>query len=149
MRPSRGGWSTHSVGAQTLPETVLSNAKEMRIDLANLEHLVLSHHHADNAGGLIALRRDLNRTASERFDARAGHSSDPRTAAALEFALKIVERRAQVSDADFAALRLAGFDDEAIVEILAQVALNLFTNYLNVALQVPVDFPAVKLRKSA
>jgi hypothetical protein len=30
------------------------------------------------------------------------------------------------------------------VEILAHVALNLLTNYVNVALQVPVDFPAVK-----
>ena len=36
-----------------------------------------------------------------------------------------------------------------IVEIIAHVALNLFTNYINVALNVPVDFPAVKLRKVA
>ena len=43
----------------------------------------------------------------------------------------------------------AGFDDETIVEILAHVALNVFTNYVNVALRVPVDFPAVKLRRSA
>lgn len=40
------------------------------------------------------------------------------------------------------ALRDAGFGDEAIVEIVAHVALNLFTNYVNVALSVPVDFPA-------
>ena len=31
------------------------------------------------------------------------------------------------------------------VEILAHVALNLFTNYVNLAFAVPVDFPAVKL----
>jgi alkylhydroperoxidase family enzyme len=42
-------------------------------------------------------------------------------------------------------LRKAGFDDEAIMEILAHVALNLFANYVNVAFDVPVDFPAVKL----
>ena len=47
------------------------------------------------------------------------------------------------------ALRDAGFGDEAIVEILAHVALNLFTNYVNVAFAVPVDFPAVKLRRVA
>lgn len=63
--------------------------------------------------------------------------------------MKVVEQRAQIRDEDVAQLRRAGFDDETTVEILARVALNLFTNYLNVALQVPVDFPAVKLRKSA
>jgi alkylhydroperoxidase family enzyme len=54
-----------------------------------------------------------------------------------------------VSAADVQAVRDAGFSDEGIVEILAHVALNLFTNYVNVALAVPVDFPAVKLRRSA
>ena len=37
-------------------------------------------------------------------------------------------------------------NDEQIVEIVAHVALNLFTNYVNVALAVPVDFPGVELR---
>jgi len=32
---------------------------------------------------------------------------------------------------------------------VAHVALNLFTNYVNVALNVPVDFPQVKLRRAA
>ncbi|WP_315386487.1 hypothetical protein [uncultured Stenotrophomonas sp.] len=45
-----------------------------------------------------------------------------------------------------AQLRSVGFNDEEIVEILAHVALNLFTNYVNVAFAVPVDFPGVKLR---
>lgn len=78
--------------------------------------------------------------------AQRGESVDPKTAAALRFALKLVNDRGQVSDADVQAVRVAGFSDEAIVEILAHVALNLFTNYVNVAFAVPVDFPAVKLR---
>jgi alkylhydroperoxidase family enzyme len=45
-------------------------------------------------------------------------------------------------------MRAAGFDDGQIVEVLAHVALNLFTNYVNVALAVPVDFPGVKLRSA-
>jgi alkylhydroperoxidase family enzyme len=44
-----------------------------------------------------------------------------------------------------ASLRKAGFGEEEIVEILAHVALNLFTNYVNVVFNVPVDFPGVKL----
>ena len=82
-------------------------------------------------------------------EAQAGRSDDPRTAAALAFALKVVERRADIGDADVVALREAGFDDEAIVELLAHVALNLFTNYVNVAFDVPLDFPKVTLRQAA
>lgn len=85
-------------------------------------------------------------SAAEMSAAQAGHSDDARTAAALAFTLNVVEQRAQVSDDDVAQLRAAGFDDGQIVEILAHVALNLFTNYINVALDVPVDFPKVALR---
>jgi len=85
-------------------------------------------------------------SSAEMSAAQVGQSGDARTAAALAFALKVVERRAQITDADVASVRQAGFDDEQIVEILAHVALNLFTNYINVALNVPVDFPKVALK---
>lgn len=85
-------------------------------------------------------------SAQEMAAAQAGESSDPKTAAALKFALAVVEKRAHVGEGEVAALRAAGFDDGEIVEIMAHVALNLFTNYVNVAFQVPVDFPGVKLR---
>jgi uncharacterized peroxidase-related enzyme len=78
--------------------------------------------------------------------AQSGESADPRTAALLRFALQLVNQRGQVDAADVQALRDQGLSDEHIVEIVAHVALNLFTNYVNVALAVPVDFPGVKLR---
>ena len=96
-----------------------------------------------------ALGRKAGASATEIADAQIGRSGDPRTAAALTFALKLVNERGQVSDTDVATLRTVGFDDEGIVELIAHVALNLFTNYVNVALDVPVDFPAVKLRNAA
>jgi len=77
--------------------------------------------------------------------AQQGESADARTAAALHFALQLVRHRGQVSSDEVQALRQQGFDDAAIVEILAHVALNLFTNYVNVAFDVPVDFPSVPL----
>ncbi|KHL25243.1 carboxymuconolactone decarboxylase [Croceibacterium mercuriale] len=95
------------------------------------------------------LGRKAGASAEEMSDAQAGHSHDPRTAAALAFAAQLVDNRGQVADTDVAALRTAGFDDEQVMEIIAHVALNLFTNYVNVALAVPVDFPTVKLRKAA
>ncbi len=93
-----------------------------------------------------ALGRKAGATADEMASAQAGRSDDPKTAAVLAFVGKVVENRAQVSAADVQTLKAAGFDDEAVVEIIAHIALNTFTNYLNVALDVPVDFPGVKLR---
>ena len=96
-----------------------------------------------------ALGRKAGASAEEMSAAQGGESTDPKTAAALRFALRVVEARGQVNDADVRAVREAGFSNEEIVEILAHVALNLFTNYVNVAFAVPVDFPAVKLRAAA
>ena len=96
-----------------------------------------------------ALGRKAGATAEEMTAAQRGKSADPKTAAALAFAQKLVDARGQVSDADVRSLREAGYDDEDVVEIVAHVALNLFTNYINVALAVPVDFPGVKLVREA
>ena len=96
-----------------------------------------------------ALGRKAGASAEEMQHAQAGESADAKTKAALHFALKLVNDRGQVGDGDVQGLRQVGFGDEEIVEILAHVALNLFTNYVNIALAVPVDFPAVKLRRAA
>ena len=93
-----------------------------------------------------ALGRKAGASSQEMTAAQGGESDDPKTAAALRFALSVVEGRGQIADTDVEQLRGAGFNDEEIVEILAHVALNLFTNYINVAFAVPVDFPGVKLR---
>lgn len=96
-----------------------------------------------------ALGRKAGVSADTLHAAQAGQSSDPGTQAALDFALKVVDARGQIGEADVQVVRDAGFDDEAVVEIMAHVALNLFTNYVNVAFAVPVDFPAVALRQAA
>jgi len=93
-----------------------------------------------------ALGRKAGASRQDMVDAQLGRSDDPATAAALAFALKVVNARGDVEDADVQGLRDAGFDDEALMEILAHVALNLFTNYVNVVFDVPVDFPAIELR---
>lgn len=95
------------------------------------------------------LGRKAGGSAEDMAAAREGKAADARNAAALAFALKVVERRGQVDEEEVRALRAAGFDDAHIVEILAHVALNLFTNYVNVALAVPVDFPRVELSRAA
>jgi 7,8-dihydropterin-6-yl-methyl-4-(beta-D-ribofuranosyl)aminobenzene 5'-phosphate synthase len=43
------------------PETVLQNARELKIDLSDVTDVILSHHHGDHVGGLVTLRRELAR----------------------------------------------------------------------------------------
>jgi uncharacterized peroxidase-related enzyme len=96
-----------------------------------------------------ALGRKAGLSGEELAAAQTGGSDDPATAALLDFALTLVEERGQVAPEDVQTLRDHGWSDEHIVEAIGHVALNLFTNYINVALGVPVDFPSVSLRKAS
>jgi uncharacterized peroxidase-related enzyme len=91
------------------------------------------------------LGKKAGASADEMAAARSGQSADPKSAAALAFVLKVIDHRAHVSAGDIEVMRETGFTDEHLVEIMAHVALNLFTNYVNVAFDVPVDFPKVAL----
>lgn len=41
------------------PDTVLKNAKELGVDLANVKDVILSHNHSDHTNGLLTLRREF------------------------------------------------------------------------------------------
>jgi uncharacterized peroxidase-related enzyme len=80
---------------------------------------------------------------------RQGGSTDAKAAAAVAFAVKVVEARGHVSDADVAAVKRAGYGDSDVIEIVAHVALNTLTNYVNEVAQTEIDFPAVEARNAA
>lgn len=80
---------------------------------------------------------------------RAGHSGDAKADAAVVFARKVLETRGMVSDADLAAIRLAGFSEAQVVEIVAAVAVNVLTNYINNVAQTDIDFPVVLAAQAA
>ena len=62
----------------------------------------------------------------------------------MSLARNIVVQRGALSDAEFNAARKAKLTDAEIVETVANVALNLLSNYLNHAARTVVDFPEVK-----
>lgn len=86
---------------------------------------------------------------SEISAARDARSASPKNDAALKFAREIIAKKGQTTDADVQAVRNAGFNDGEIAEIIAHVALNVFTNYFNNTAGVEVDFPKIALRQSA
>ena len=76
---------------------------------------------------------------------REGWATDPRAAALLAFAAAVLEHRGDVHDSDLADARAAGLTDAELVEVVAEVALNTFTNYANRLAQPEFDFPEVPL----
>lgn len=127
-------------GQATLPATLTEQLAVAVADRNGCAYCLAAH---------TALGRKAGASAEAMAAAQRGESADPKTAAALRFALQVVEARGQVGEAEVAAVKAAGFDDGQVVELVAHVALNLFTNYVNTVFNVPVDFPAVKLHRAA
>jgi len=75
--------------------------------------------------------------------ARAGTSSDSKAAAAVAFAQALTAARGSVAPAEVEKVRAAGYSDAEVLEIIAHVALNTFTNYVDEALGTEIDFPRV------
>jgi uncharacterized peroxidase-related enzyme len=75
--------------------------------------------------------------------ARKATAAEPREDAMLRFAQAVTLQRGDVSDEDFQTLKRARFSDGQIAEIIANIALNVFTNFFNVAARTEVDFPPV------
>lgn len=87
-------------------------------------------------GGKLGLSED------QVLAARRADAPDAATRALLQFARRVLETRGQVTDADLQTVRNAGFGDDAIAEVVANVALNVLTNFFNNVAHTAVDFPA-------
>ncbi len=75
------------------------------------------------------------------LDSRKGTATDPKTDALLRFARTVVAKQGVVDDADVEAVRAAGYGDAEVAEVVAHVALNIFTNYFNNVAGTAIDFP--------
>ncbi|WP_226581583.1 carboxymuconolactone decarboxylase family protein [Acuticoccus sediminis] len=80
---------------------------------------------------------------------RSGRSGDVQADVAVRFAAKVAAERGHVGEADIAAVKLAGYSEAQIVEIVALVAENTFTNYLNEVAKTDIDFPVVRASEAA
>jgi alkylhydroperoxidase family enzyme len=72
---------------------------------------------------------------------RDGSSKDPKAAAAVRFAKQVAKERGHVNPDEIRALREAGYDDAQIIEIVAHVAMNTLTNYVNEVAETDIDSP--------
>ena len=93
----------------------------------------------------VAGGRAAKLTQSQIDAGREASSADPKINTALRFAQGIVTNLGHVDDAELKQVRAAGWSDEEIVEIVANVGLNIFTNYFNLIAGTETDFPVVKV----
>lgn len=95
------------------------------------------------ASAHTAIGKSIGVDGDELAQNLSGRSGDPKTEAALTFVRRVIDVRGQVADEDLQGIRDAGFSEAEIVEIIANVGLNLFTNYFNHIAGTEVDFPLV------
>lgn len=124
-----GALSHGALTAQLREQVAIAVANANRCDYCLSAHTVLGAVH-----GVPAADLEL---------ARDAQSSDQRTAAALRFATAVVRNRGIVPAPEIDAVKAAGFSDGEIVELVAVVAVNIFTNYLNNIAGTEIDFPVI------
>ena len=119
------------------------------VDKATQERIALTVAESNACEYCVAAHTAIGRGAGLSNDEmrlnRMGTSADARAAAAVKFASTINRNVGDITDAEFGSARSAGLTDGEIVEIIAAVAINVFTNLLNKVAQVEIDFPKVAL----
>lgn len=98
------------------------------------------------AHSLLGRKAGLDATAVAA--SREGRGRDAHEGAIIAFALAVNERRGHVTDAEIEAARAAGLTDAVIAEVLAVVALNVFTNWFNHVAQPEIDFPRIEFKST-
>jgi uncharacterized peroxidase-related enzyme len=124
--------------SEALGEGELSGAERERIALVvaqenSCDYCLAAH---------TAIGKTVGLSAEEAIAARGGDASDPKQKALVTFAQAVVKQRGFVEDAQLEAFRAAGYTDGHVIEVLAAVALNTLTNYVNHVAETQVDFPA-------
>ena len=89
----------------------------------------------------------LGLTQQDLADARVAAAVDPHADAILKLAHSIVVQRGELGNEGVVQARQAGLADGEIVETVAHVTLNIFSNYINHAAGTVIDFPEVTLTK--
>ncbi len=117
-----------------------------RLPAPTRERIALAVAEINACGYCLAAHTYLGRNLAKLDDAeilanRHGTSTDPKADAAVRFAASVVRQRGHVDEAEVEAVRLAGYDDAQIIEIVLHVALNTWTNYINSVAGTVIDFP--------
>ena len=127
----------------------LSAAMNKTLDVKTRERVALAVAQVNNCDYCLSahsyLASNLAKLEKTELAAnRRGHSHDAKADAAVTFAKKVAEARGKVSEGDIAAVKLAGFTEAQVIEIVLNVVLNVLTNFVNNVADTDIDFPVVR-----
>jgi uncharacterized peroxidase-related enzyme len=94
-------------------------------------------------GGMVKL------TADEVRQARGATAPNAHDAALVGLAKRITETQGNLASGELARFKAAGVTDAEVLEVIANVALNVYTNYVNHIAGTEIDFPVVDLKAAA
>lgn len=125
-----------------------------KLPAATRERIALAVAEVNGCSYCLSAHTYIGRTLAKLDEAemaanRSGGSNDPKADAAVRFAVKVAIARGHVSDEDVRAVKLAGYDDSLLIEIVQHVVLNTWTNYINEVAKTEIDFPVVTPRATA
>ena len=129
-----------AISASSLNTRLREQIGMLVAEMNGCDYCLAAHHAVGKRAGL---------TVSELEQSRHGLASDGKTTVALQFTKKVLARAGHVSRNAVQAMRSAGYSDPEILEVIACVALNVFTNFFNSVTEPEVDFPPVPVRDEA
>ena len=119
-----------------------------RLDAQQREVIALAVAEANGCDYCLAAHSAIGKMVGLDADtiaqSRSGVPANHRQAATASFARAVVRERGQVSPLDLQAAREGGLDDQDLLEVVANVAINILTNYTNLVAGTEVDFPKVE-----
>jgi uncharacterized peroxidase-related enzyme len=97
------------------------------------DYCLAAHTHMGKGAGL---------SEAQTLEARRGDMGDAKYGALATFTKALLDKKGFADEGDLKAFKAAGYDDGDVVEVIASLALNVFTNYFNHVNGTEVDLPA-------
>jgi AhpD family alkylhydroperoxidase len=94
------------------------------------------------AHSLLAAKRGYK--PDEILDLRRGLAADVKFQTALQLAKAIAENKGAVEDRFRNSFFDAGYNEAALMELVALVTIRTFTNYVFILTKIPIDYPMVE-----
>ncbi|HEY9116548.1 MAG TPA: carboxymuconolactone decarboxylase family protein [Roseivirga sp.] len=83
-------------------------------------------------------------TEAQTIELRKGESNNPRISAIIQLAKEITENRGRASEETLEIFFAQGFDNAALIDLIALVTDKILANYVHNLTQVTIDFPAAQ-----
>lgn len=123
--------------AKSMSESSLSTSLREQISLAVSENNGCSYCLAAHT----QMAKKAGLSSEDCLRARQGKATDSKDGVAVGFAVNVLVNRGSIIDDDIEEMRGSGYSDAQILEVVALVAMNVFTNTFNHVVETELDFP--------